>query len=146
MKLRRHLGFEKYIDFDPVKSHWAPAPAIDAAADINGVGDFVGDSFVALVRYGDGLEVYVGASRFDVQDPAFAMSYEHIGDSRTQFWVKDSRGSADITYPAWWVHSKSQHIAFGSSPDEDEDVCAYIVYMLNSESIRAKMVARFVSR
>ena len=142
MWLERFNHYGKFIDFDPNQMTWREASSIEGAKTV-GVGDLLGDAVVAIVCLGGALYVYIGRDRISLQDPALRLTYEHKDNGTTMFSAADASHSATITYDSWWVGSGAGVAAFGSSSDEDEDVCAYIEFMVATEARRKHLLAKY---
>lgn len=142
MWLERFNHYGKFIEFDPNQMAWREASSTEGAKAV-GVGDLLGDAVVAMVCLGGEPYLYIGGDRFSLQDPELRLTYEHKDNGTTTFSAADASHSATITYNSWWIGSGVGVAAFGSSSDEDEDVCAYIEFMMGAEMRRKHMIKKY---
>jgi hypothetical protein len=143
--LERFNHYGKFIDFDPNQMTWREASCTGGAKAV-GVGNLVRDAVVAMVYLGGVLYLYIGRDWISLQGPGLRLKYEHKGDGTTTFSAADANRSAAITYSSWWVGSGAGVAAFGVLSDEDEDVCAYIEFMMGTEARRKQVIAKYASR
>ena len=140
--LERFNHFGKVIEFDPA-SGLCREINVTNTKRISGIGDLLGDSCVALVGNGNGLDLYLGQNAFGIEDPSIELHYEHMDDGTTVFSVRDTVKAAQVRYPSWWTVSSPGGVAFGTSNDEDEDICAYIIYMLKADTRKAHLIKKY---
>ncbi|MGN6649410.1 hypothetical protein [Trinickia sp.] len=143
MWLEKFNHYGTFIDFDPNKISWLEASSPQNGAKAIGVCDLLGDTVVAMACLSGELYLFIGRERFSLQDPGVRLTYEHNENGTTTFSVSGSNHSAGITYRSWWIGAGAGVAAFGSSSDEDEDVCAYIRFMMSVETRRKHLVQKY---
>lgn len=143
MKLDRFNCFGKFIDFDPNIPHWSESDGANDTSPPSGVGDLLAGTCVAVVPINGRLYLYVGQKKFDLGGEGLKLNYEHHEDGTTTFEVRDGALSAKLNYPSWWVQSGSPVVGFGSSDDEDEDICAYISFMASNNLRSQHLIQKY---
>jgi hypothetical protein len=128
MKLERFNQFNKFIEFDQQTGTGNDADN-EAGDAIVGIGDIVGETWVAIT-FVDGVpQLHIGKATFLLGKPDVVLQYGHNNDGTSYFRATDSTKNAQIIYPSWWHTSAPSVAAFGRGNDDDEDFCAYSKFM-----------------
>ncbi|WP_426212512.1 hypothetical protein [Massilia sp. TWP1-3-3] len=142
--LKRFNVYNKSIAFDPATGDAHEIQRVEDAA-VEGIGDVVADTCVALVQNGTRQHLYVGKACFEPEYGALKLNYVHQSNGTTVFSAADRTKQVQLTYPSWWLQSPPWPVAFGSPADEDEDFCGYVITALKAPD-RAALLASLTGR
>lgn len=143
MRLNYFNNFGKGIEFDP-DTESAYEILLSSPAEItNGIGSMLDNVCVALVVKSGKLFLYVGKAEFDLSDNATTLQYEHLANGSTRFAAHGKEGSKEIIYKSWWLAQAPGVAGLGAGSDEDEDFCAYVVFMLESETRKNHLIQKY---
>lgn len=143
MQLEKFNHNGKFIEFNPAENLWNEIAQPNGDMAIQGVGDMLDGSHVALVGKSGGLTLYVNKMEFHLDDPSLKMQYEHKKEGTTTFLVIDRTKNVQIEYKSWWLSSPPGVVALADTNDEDEDLCAYIIFMTKVATRKAHLINRY---
>lgn len=145
MHLKRFKPFGQHIEFDELTGNAFVREKSDdiASNPVLGICDLKLDNWLALYVEKGALTLQHGKVKIDLDVPGTTLDYAHLDSGVTQFQVS-RRGllNLSLTYPSWWTHT--QFVAgLGSGPDDENDFCAYLKFMMDSEATRKHLMSMY---
>jgi hypothetical protein len=138
MHLERFNTFGQQVEFDGLTGDASVREETSgiASSPALGVCDLVSERWLALFVENGALTLQHGKVKIDLDVPGTTVGYAHLDGGVTQFQVSQGgRLGLSLSYPSWWTHT--QFVAgFGSGPDDENDFCAYLKFMMDSEATR----------
>lgn len=141
MKLEKFNHYNKYLILNSDSGNWLESESSERK--VSGIGDYIENEIVALLAKERELFLLVGEQEFNVNDKSLTLMYEHNSNSTTRFSVINEHANVELNYISWW-EKEAGLAAYETGGDEEEDICAYIAFMLASEQRRQHLLSKFL--